>query len=135
MNCLLGIVISIKSSEEISLVEIRVGKAVGASVLVIDAPEVSPYLLEGKRVSLLFKESEVMIAKGNGADLSVTNRFPARVERIEEHPILSKISLISDGVVLQALLTSKAKRELNLKVGDRVTALVNPTEITLADHS
>jgi molybdate transport system regulatory protein len=133
MNRFMGTVVSVDSSGEISLAQIRVGKDVVVSALVIESPELSPFLREGKEVSVLFKESEVMLVKGDAGGISVTNRIPARVVRIGERALLSEIGLVHEEVPLRALITTRASRELKLAVGDRVTALVNPAEITLAE--
>ena len=135
MNRLLGTIVSVESSGEISLAEIRIGSENSLSVLVINAPELSPSLLAGKKVEVLFKESEVILIKGDAGNISVANRISARVLRIEEHALLSEIGLAYDEGGLRVLIPSKSSREMNLKAGDAVMALVNPMEITLAEVS
>jgi len=133
MNRLLGRIVSVESSGEISLIDIRIGSECVVSVLVIDGLEPSPYLAVGGQVGVLFKESEVVLVKGEDKHIGALNRIPARIAGIGEHALLSEINLTYEALPLRALVPSRSLRELGLKVGDDMTVLVNPTEITLAE--
>lgn len=62
MNRLKGQIVAIDCNEHMSLVDVAVGGDVYTATL-LETPESADYLKVGNRVTLLFKETEVSLAK------------------------------------------------------------------------
>ncbi len=130
MNRLQGAIIAIDSNRHMSLVDVTVGEDV-FSVTLLETPETAIYLKTGNPVTLLFKETEVALAKDLRGLVSLRNRFVVTVQDIERGDILSAIRLDYGGHVLTSVITTRAVARLQLVVGDKVEALIKANEIAL----
>lgn len=99
--------------------------------LVIETPDTSSYLEVGKRISAVFKETEVILAKGSFTGLSMTNRFQAKVQGLEPGRLLSRVSLESKAGTLSAILSKRDVDSMKLKSGDEVTVLLKSNEVMI----
>ncbi len=87
----------------------------------------------GKHVFVCIRGEDVLLQKDSTASTSARNRLVARVtSRIDEGPMV-RIGL-DCGFSLTALVTRPACAELNLQLGDRVTALIKAPAIHLVGH-
>jgi molybdate transport system regulatory protein len=118
------------SNSHMSLVEVAVGGDILAATL-LETPETAEYLRVGNRVTLLFKETEVSLAKNLSGQISLRNRIPVVVRSIERGDILSAVELDYAGRALQSVITTRAVDRLQLVAGDAVEALVKANEIAL----
>lgn len=114
-----------------SLVDVAVGGDVFTATL-LETPETAGYLLVGADVTLLFKETEVSLAKNLSGLISLRNRFPVTVRSIERGAILSAVGLDCRGKSLTSIITTRAVDRLQLAVGDAVEALVKANEVVLS---
>ena len=130
MNKLLGKIIRIESSEHMSLVDIDVSGEVFCSV-VLETPQTAAYLIEGAAITILFKETEVSIAKNLSGQISLRNRFHGVVHSIECSNILAKIILNYKNTQITSIITSRSVDKLALKKGDEVEWLVKTNEVSL----
>lgn len=101
-----------------------------ATAVILDSPSELNWLQEGQKVNILFKETEVMIAKGDIGMLSLNNRFTGKITGVETGDIYSSL-MIDFGTGIESVITSKSVRRLELKEGDVVTALVKANEISI----
>lgn len=85
----------------------------------------------GAAVTLLFKETEVSLAKNLSGLLSMRNRFPASVTGVERGRLLTKVALDFEGHALASIITTRSADALDLAVGDRVEGLVKANEMTM----
>src|SRR3989338_1641982 len=92
MNKLKGNIIDIVSSEHISMIAVDVQGDIFSSIVLEGKKGPRNYKVTDK-VTVLFKETEVGIAKNLTGLISFRNRFTSTIKRIEKGPILSKISL------------------------------------------
>lgn len=134
MNKLNGVISSIASAGGISHVHLNV-HAITLSSVIIDTPETAPYLKQGQEVSILFKETEVIIGKGKEIPVSLQNRIPCTIRTIERGQILSRISLQYDQYSLISIITTKAVDQMALKENDKVVAMIKTNEVMLAEHT
>lgn len=132
MNRLDGHIHAIECNGQMSLVDVMVGGDMFTATL-LETPETAPYLRAGEKVSLLFKETEVSLAKGLSGLISLRNRIPAIVRGIEHGGIMSAVHLDYQGLPLTSVITSRAVERLQLAVGDRVEGLVKANEIVLTE--
>lgn len=131
MNRLNGKIISIRVEEHLSLITIEAGGFTLKSI-VIGTPVDTSYLEEGRSVKVLFKETEVIIGKSADSAISVQNKLPCVITNIESGSLLSRIHLKSPAGELTSLITSDAVRQLNLRNGEHVVAMVKTNEVMLS---
>ena len=82
MNRLTGKIIAIESNSHVSLVDVTVGQDVFSATL-LETPETADYLKVGTQVTLLFKETEIALAKNLSGMISLRNRISVIVQSIE----------------------------------------------------
>ena len=130
MNKLKGKIENIESSEHLSLVEVNVVDVIITSI-VIETPDTADYLKVGNEVSVLFKETEVSIGKNLSGGLSLRNRLPSIITRIEKGVLLSELTLDFRGNLIDSIITTKSVNRLALNPGDEVDGLIKTNEITI----
>lgn len=132
MNRLHGQIVAIDSNRHMSLVDVAIGGDVFTATL-LETPEMAEYLRVGNKVTLLFKETEVSLAKNLSGLISLRNRFPVTVHSIERGDILSAVGLDYGGKALISVITTRGVGRLQLAVGDIIEALVKANEIALME--
>lgn len=130
MNKLNGIVSAIEHNDTMALVDVMV-ENVNFSAILLETPVTAKYLHIGELVTLLFKETEVSLAKNLQGELSLRNHMTATVVGIEMGEILSAITLNFLDKKLVSVITTRAVKRFQLKVGDAVEALVKANEVVL----
>jgi len=131
MNTLRGTISSIETEGNISLVKVQVGDSKLTSVI-IETPQSATYLFEGNELNVLFKETEVVIGKGEEISISLQNRLECIVQNIEVGALLGKLTLQHPKGIIRSVITANAIRQLNIKVGDEVMALIKTNEVMLS---
>jgi len=64
--------------------------------------------------------------------MSIRNQFKGKILEIIEGQVVAKVKVdIGGGNVMVSVITLDAEKELGLKVGDTVTALVKSTSVML----
>jgi molybdate transport system ATP-binding protein len=124
-------VVGIETVEPGTIVHVDEGLATvdvgGQKLTALAAPGI------GKRVFVCIRGEDVLLQKDPSASTSARNRLVARVtSRVDEGPMV-RIGL-DCGFSLTALVTRPACEELNLQIGDRVTALIKAPAIHLVGH-
>jgi molybdate transport system regulatory protein len=132
MNRLSGRISGIETNGHVSLVDVAVGDLTFAAIL-LEAPQNSPYLAVGNAVTVLFKETEVSLAKNLSGRISLRNRIRARVQRIIHGEILSEVQMDHQGQPLASIVTSRSIKRLELQEGDTVEALIKANEVSLME--
>lgn len=130
MNKLNGVVTLVEHNATMSLVDIRV-EDVHFSAMLLETPSTAAYLREGALVTLLFKETEVSLAKNLQGDISLRNRFTAQVSHVDEGEILSAVTLNFMNKTVVSVITSRAVKRLQIAVGDKLEALIKANEVAL----
>jgi molybdate transport system regulatory protein len=132
MNRLFGKVADCKTEGEISLVGIDVSGSRITS-LVLESSDSAAYLAPGSPVTVLFKESEVALAVGPALRISIRNQLPCEVVSLTGSGILAHVVLAYGGSLLHSLISAQAARDLGLRPGAPVHALIKATEVGLAE--
>jgi molybdate transport system regulatory protein len=132
MNRLEAKILRVQSSQHISLVSLE-AQGDEFSCVVIETPETADYLEAGKRVHILFKETEVAIAKGLKGGISLRNRLAATIKTIHKGRVLTELVLDYKGLDIGAIVTSRSADELRLAVGDQVLGLVKANEVSIME--
>jgi molybdopterin-binding protein len=134
MNCLRGKIVAIDCNGQMSLVDVQVGDDT-CTAIVLETPDTAEYLRAGAQVVMMFKETEVSLARNLSGLISLRNRFPATVCGIRQGAIMSAIELDYRGHRLTSVITTRAVQRLQLAVGDAVEALVKANEMVLSGES
>ncbi|MCH8331856.1 MAG: TOBE domain-containing protein [Bacteroidetes bacterium] len=132
MNTLQGKITAVKTHGNLSLVNILVGE-VRISSIIIETPDSVGYLREGHDINVLFKETEVIISIDDEPRVSLRNRFPSTILRINKGVLLSELTLQTEGTEISSIITTNAVEQLDLKEGDKVLALIKTNEIMLSE--
>jgi len=82
-------------------------------------------------VALLFKETEVSLAKNLSGLISMRNRMPCTVTGIDRGKLLTKVSLDFNGHAITSVITTRSSHALSLAVGESVEGLVKANEMTI----
>jgi molybdopterin-binding protein len=134
MNRLLGTITAIESNDHLSLVDVVVGQDTFTAML-METPQSAPHLKVGNTVAVLFKETEVSLAKELSGRLSLRNRIRGTVRQIRRGDILCEVVLDYQGQALTSIITTRAVKRLELQEGDKVEALVKANEVSLMEVS
>lgn len=134
MNQLTGQITAIESNHHVSLVDVTVEGEVFSATL-LETPETAPYLRLGQPVTMLFKETEVSLAKNLSGLITLRNRFPVTITEIERGTIMSAVRLAYCGLPLTSVVTTRSLDKLGLVPGDIVEALVKANEVVLKAES
>lgn len=123
-----------QSEGSLTMVNIILDGDMPLEVMVIDTPETTDYLQTGRAIDVLFKETELILSRESVPNISVHNRIPCRVSRLEEGKMLTRIYLSSEAGSMTALLPSTALSTMHITEGTALTALVKFNEIMLASR-
>ena len=92
-------------------------------------------LVAGKKVVYLFKASSIIVAKlqgENGLKLSATNQLKGKVVKVVEGAVNAEVDIeIAGGDKLSAIITNESAKNLALKAGDEVTAIIKASHIII----
>lgn len=130
MNKLTGIITQIQQSGAILLVDVAVDGH-DFSALLIESATHPEWLYTGNTVDLVFKETEVSLAKDLTGVISMRNRMKCKVISIERGGLLSRIALKFQNYTITSAITTRAVDALQLTTGEEVEALVKSNEISL----
>lgn len=130
MNKLPATITAIQQSGTILLVDTEVGGHVFSALLIesINRPE---WLEVGNLVDLVFKETEVSLAKNLQGQISTRNRMKCIVTKVDKGELLSMITLQFNGFTIASAITTRAVNSLQLNIGDEVDALIKANEVSL----
>lgn len=130
MNKLAGTIVGIKSSDHMSIIHVDVDGDVFSSIVLEGRKNALNYKPKEK-VTLLFKETEVGLAKNLSGMISLRNRFKAVITKIEQGPILAKITLTYKGHSVESIISSQSAMDMKLKEKEEVEWLVKTNEVAL----
>lgn len=130
MNRLKGQIVEIEHSSHMSLVDVAVGNDIFTATL-LETPASAEYLRIGNNVTLLFKETEVSLAKNLSGLISLRNRIAVTIRSIKRGDILSAVELDYGINTLISVITTRAVDRLQLVVDEQVEALIKANEIAL----
>ncbi|HEU0240865.1 MAG TPA: TOBE domain-containing protein [Micromonosporaceae bacterium] len=132
-NQLGGTVQSVSRGEVMGIVRVRLdgGQELTSAITLEAVDELG--LVDGKHVTVLVKSTDVAIASDGVGGLSVRNLVPGTVERVDHGAVMTTVKVaIAGGQSIVSAITKDGAEDLNLVAGDRVTALVKSTEVSIA---
>lgn len=134
-NQLAGTVVAVTPGEVMATVRSRLsgGQEITAAITREAVEDLG--LAEGSAVRVLIKSTEVSLATGPVAGISIRNQLPGTVAGVATGGAMATVKIDVDGGELTAAITREAVDELALAPGSPVVALVKSTEISLATGS
>lgn len=132
MNVLTGRISDIQLCQDLSLVSIECSSMTFKSIL-IETPESAPYLKIGNTIDIIFKETELIISKKGEQLISLQNRFPSTIIKLNMGELLSSITLRFKEYELNSIITTNAVHSLGLEEGMEVVGMVKTNEMMLAE--
>ena len=130
MNKLKGKIVEIQSSDHISIIQVKVGPDVLSSIVLEGKKDPTNYKVNDS-VTLLFKETEVGLAKELTGMISLRNRFNAIIKKIDKGPILTKVALNYKDTTIESIISTRSAESMKLKEKEEVEWLVKTNEVTL----
>ena len=85
----------------------------------------------GTKVKLAVKPSHIAIAKNFSGEVSYSNKLETTIETIENGQLLSSVKLSFVDTTLESIITVNSSKKMDLKVGDKVTALIKASEVSI----
>jgi molybdate transport system regulatory protein len=107
-------------------------KDIPLCVIVTRASCEDMHLATGDAITVIIKGTDVMLAKSFSWMLSARNKAAGVVKQIIQGDVLSKIIVESQGDMLHAIITNTSLKEMDLRNGDEVMAIVKSTELILS---
>ena len=87
----------------------------------------------GTVVQLLIKPSHIAIAKNFSGEVSYSNKLDTTIVSIENGQLLSSVKLSFVDTTLESIITLNSSLKMDLKVGDKVTALIKASELSIGE--
>lgn len=119
-----------------SLVDVALDLESGQDILtatLLETPATAQYLQLGHAVHVMFKETEVSLARHLTGEISLRNRLPVVIKQIRRGDILSVVWLRYGHAELQSVVTTRAVERMQLQVGDALEALIKANEVMLSN--
>jgi molybdate transport system regulatory protein len=130
MNSIPGTIANIEQSGSIILADIDIGSS-NVSAMLIASANGDTWISKNKQVQVVFKETEVSLAKDLSGKISLRNRFQCIVKHIEKGNLLSKVTLECGENIIVSVITTRSLNDLGIHVNDNIEALIKANEISL----
>ena len=132
MNKLSGHISGLSVSGALTQVTVSLYGGDTIRAIVIENPETASYLTDGHGIHVIFKETEVILGKGQ-QQLSLLNCITAKITDIKKGKLLSEIGLMTKAGRITAIISSEALELMLLKTDDEVTVMIKQNEVMLAE--
>jgi molybdate transport system regulatory protein len=130
MNKLTGIIKNIQKSGAILLVDVDVDGH-NFSAMLIESTLTPLWLQTGNTVEIVFKETEVSLAKNLSGLISMRNRLPCKVVQVQRGELFSNVCLQFYNHTIMSAITTRSVDSLQIITGDELEALIKANEISL----
>lgn len=127
MNKLPAVISKVEKQESLCFLELD-ASGIPLSMLMFD---LKPSFTEGRKVYVLFKETEVVLARHLCGDISLSNRFQAVVTAVNKGALLADVTLSCRAGEFCSIVTMQAVERLGLKTNDEVTVLMTASQLSL----
>ena len=131
MNRLQGVIKEVITEGALSIVRIESKDTIFSSI-VIDTPQTNTDLQVGRNISVIFKESEVIIGKGDVTSISLRNKLKGTILKIDMGHLLSRLSIKTSAGIISSVITTNAVENLNLSIKDEVWAMIKTNEVMIS---
>jgi len=127
MNKFVATVKCIESTQNLNIVKFRFFD----EILTMMSLELNEKIKIDSKVELSLKATHITIAKNLKGDISDSNQLKAKIISINNGKLLSSVELSLYDTTLESIITQESSKGMNLKVGDDVSILINPSELSI----
>jgi len=85
----------------------------------------------GNKVVLSVNASHIAIAKDFEGEISLSNKLPCIIERLDKGELLSSLRLNIEDTIITSIITTNSVNRMNLKEKDKVLALIKASELSI----
>ena len=129
MSSIIATVEAIQTHESLNLVRFRVG----SETLWMMSLELDRNLQIGSKVKLSIKPSHVTLSRERLQSFSSANQVEVIIKSIKSGTLLSSVTLDLFSNTLEALITRESQERLELRVGEKVVALMSESELSIGE--
>jgi len=87
----------------------------------------------GTKVKLVIKPSHIAIAKNFTGEVSYSNKLETTIMSCTNGQLLSSVKLDFFDTTLESIITVNSSQKMDLKIGDKVTAFIKASEISIGE--
>jgi len=127
MNRFVATVKSIESTQNLNIVKFNFFD----EILTMMSLELNEKIKIDSKVELSLKATHITIAKNLKGIISDSNQLKAKIISINNGKLLSSVKLSLYDTTLESIITQKSSKQMNLKIGDNVSILINPSELSI----
>ncbi len=127
MSELIATVKKIENCDSLNIVEFNCN----GQVLTMMSLELSKNIKLETKVNLVVKPTHITIASNYTGEISCSNKLATTISAINNGKLLSSIKLSFLDITLEAIITAKSSKDMNLKVGDEVVAFIKASELSI----
>jgi len=132
-NQLKGVISDIVTGQVASEIVIDLGSGAALKAVITNDGKEAMGLKVGDNVYALIKASFVMVAKDKPTRISVRNVLETTIEDIIEGMVNCELKLKMGDQIVTAMVTEEAVKELQLKKGETVYALIKANSIIIGE--
>lgn len=133
MNILPVIIKNIQSAEGVMMALVETEKNL-LQVMMISSAGSNNWFQSGDHAEVIFKETEVFLGKGIYGGLSIQNQLLCEVTYIDKGTLVSMVKLRFGRSILYSVIETASLENLDVKTGDKITAMIMSNNITLMKH-
>jgi molybdopterin-binding protein len=123
---------TVKNIESIDGLNILTFKS-NANTLKMMSLDLNEDIKLGTKVLLNCKPTAVAIAKNFSGELSYSNQIDATIKSLEVGKLLSSLKLQFEESILESIITTSSLKRMDLKKGERVTALIKSSDLYILE--
>ncbi len=116
-----------------SLVTVRLTEQLSLRAIVIETPDTAPYLVHGRKIQLMFKETEVVIGTREDLPVSLQNSIKGLLQSVETGTLLSRLQIETEVGPISSVISSNSVERLGLRENSEVYAMVKLNEMMLSE--
>ena len=129
MSSIVATVSNIKKCDSLHIVEFECN----SQTLSMMSLDLDAQIKVATKVRLVVKPSHVAIAKDFSGEVSYSNKLETTILSCENGQLLSSVKLKFFDSTLESIITLSSSKKMNLKVGDKVTALIKASELSIGE--
>jgi len=127
MNKFVAIVNGIESTQNLNIVKFNFFD----EILTMMSLELNEKIKIDSKVELSLKATHITIAKNLKGDISDSNQLKAKIISINNGKLLSSVELSLYDTTLESIIIQESSKQMNLKIDDDVSILINPSELSI----
>ena len=127
MNQIEAYITKIESVDNITIVSFKVG----AQCMKMMALEIHENVAVGSLVILGAKATNIALSKEHLEHISISNQLEAVIESIVWGILLCSVRFMFEGVCWESIITRDSATRMELKVGEKVIALLKSSELSI----